>query len=287
MKLIYDCDNTIGLPNKDIDDGLTLLYLYQQPTVDLLGVTLTFGNGTVAQAQQQTTILTELFDLNVDVYPGSEHEQANKKTAASQFLAATVRRYPHEVTILATGSLANLAAAAQLDPEFFSLVKQIVIMGGLFKPLTVNGYRVDELNFSVAPTAVAQVMMSGAPLIIASGQYLATAVFSRQELALHSGNQARKQWVTRAINNWMDVTQQMWQIDGFVNWDGITAMTLFSPELFEFKQGYLAPPTPQLATGLLELTTIPNQHPVKLMVALKDLAQLNLLFLQGLNHYLD
>ena len=285
MKLIYDCDNTIGIPGKDIDDGLTLLYLNQQPTVDLLGVTLTFGNGTAAQAQQQTTLLAEMFALSIDICVGAEQGETNKKTAASQFLATTVRRYPHQVTILATGSLANLAAAAQLEPDFFDLVQQIVIMGGLFKPLTVNHFPVGELNFSVAPAAVAQVITGGAPLMLASGQYLATAIFGRRDLVLGNGSNRSQQWLEHTISDWMKVTQQMWQVDGFVNWDGVTALGLLQPELFEFETGYLAAPTPQLSKGMLQLAPAKTQQPVKLLVKIKDLAQVNQIFLQGLKAY--
>ena len=57
MKIIYDCDNTMGLYGKDVDDGLTLLYLYQQADVDLLGVTLTYGNGTLAEVVGQSKLL--------------------------------------------------------------------------------------------------------------------------------------------------------------------------------------------------------------------------------------
>ena len=37
-KVIYDCDNTMGLDNRDIDDGLALVYLVENKDVELLGV---------------------------------------------------------------------------------------------------------------------------------------------------------------------------------------------------------------------------------------------------------
>ena len=54
MRVIFDCDNSMVLPFKEIDDGLTLLYLLGRPDIELLGVTTTFGNGTVKQAYEQT-----------------------------------------------------------------------------------------------------------------------------------------------------------------------------------------------------------------------------------------
>ena len=76
---------TALIPGKDIDDGLTLLYLNQQPTVDLLGVTLTFGNGTVAQVQQQTTLLAKMFALSIDIYAGLNREIPIKKQPPANF----------------------------------------------------------------------------------------------------------------------------------------------------------------------------------------------------------
>jgi inosine-uridine nucleoside N-ribohydrolase len=49
---------------------------------------------------------------------------------AADFLIAQVHRYPHQVTILAAGPLTNIALAIRLDPEFASLAKQLIFMGG-------------------------------------------------------------------------------------------------------------------------------------------------------------
>ena len=43
-KMIYDCDNTIGIEGCDVDDGLSLLFLLACEEADLLGVTNCFGN---------------------------------------------------------------------------------------------------------------------------------------------------------------------------------------------------------------------------------------------------
>lgn len=43
-KVIYDCDNTLGVKRSDIDDEITFAYLYAHPDIELLGITCTFGN---------------------------------------------------------------------------------------------------------------------------------------------------------------------------------------------------------------------------------------------------
>ncbi|WP_125982256.1 nucleoside hydrolase [Loigolactobacillus iwatensis] len=287
MKLIYDCDNTIGLAGKDIDDGLTLLYLGQQTNVDLLGVTLTFGNGTVKQATEQTDELGSLFGLGLNSYAGKEIHSSNEIiSAAGKFLVDSVRKYPHQITILATGSLANLAEAAQYESDFFKLVARIIVMGGRFKQLTVKNTLVNELNFSVAPEAAHCVLTGGAPLLIASGQYLSGALFKRTELNLQQLNKERYLWLKKVILDWMKVNTAMWQIDGFINWDGMTALALIHPEYFSFKTVTLTMSAQELKSGLIKQTDVSSDNSVQILTAINDLSTLNQQFLATLNKYL-
>ena len=55
---------------------------------------------------------------------------------AAHFMVRTVRKYPHEVTIYEGGPMTNLALAIALDPEFASLAKELVFMGGSLNPTT-------------------------------------------------------------------------------------------------------------------------------------------------------
>ena len=42
--VIVDCDNALGVPGCDVDDGLALLFLLAQPAFVLRGVSTCFGN---------------------------------------------------------------------------------------------------------------------------------------------------------------------------------------------------------------------------------------------------
>ena len=65
---------------------------------------------------------------------------------AAHFMVRTVRQYPHEVTIYAAGPMTDLALAIALDPEFPSLTKELIMMGGSINPQT------DDPEFSLTPT---------------------------------------------------------------------------------------------------------------------------------------
>jgi len=64
---------------------------------------------------------------------------------AAHFLIRQVHAHPHEVTIYAAGPLTNIALALSIDPEFATLTKGIVIMGGSLAPQT------DDPEFATHP----------------------------------------------------------------------------------------------------------------------------------------
>jgi len=58
-KIIYDCDNTMGIPHRDVDDALTILYLLGRKDVELIGIATTFGNDQIDTVFEATCNLME------------------------------------------------------------------------------------------------------------------------------------------------------------------------------------------------------------------------------------
>ena len=70
-KIIFDCDNTIGVENCDVDDGLTLLYLLGCKDVEILGITNCFGNNETETVYANTLgFLKEIGRSDIKVYKG-------------------------------------------------------------------------------------------------------------------------------------------------------------------------------------------------------------------------
>jgi len=171
----------MGLPNKDVDDGLALMYLIGNNNVDLLGVTTTFGNSHIDDVFQATSkLLNDLNKTEIPLKKGAGKD-SDRKSEAAAFLVHLVNQYPNQITILATGSLTNLHGAYCLDPNFYHKVKEIVLMGGLTKPLIINGLNLDELNFSVDSEASYNVLHSGAKITTMTGHICLQAEFRKKE----------------------------------------------------------------------------------------------------------
>ena len=75
---------------------------------------------------------------------GAPSTKASTENVA-QFLLRMVHKYPHQVTIYEGGPLTNLAIAQAADPEFASLAKELILMGGSINPQT------DDPEFTMTP----------------------------------------------------------------------------------------------------------------------------------------
>lgn len=88
---------------------------------------------------------------------------------AAHFLVRIVRQFPHEVTIYAGGPLTNLALAIAIDPEFASLAKELVVMGGSISPVGDRKVNLTtprrEFNFWWDPEATRIVLRARWPKI--------------------------------------------------------------------------------------------------------------------------
>jgi purine nucleosidase len=67
--------------------------------------------------------------------------------SAASFLSRAVHEFPGQVTIVAAGPLTNIAMTARLDPQFSSLAKELVFMGGSFNPTPAdNPFAAEYVN---------------------------------------------------------------------------------------------------------------------------------------------
>jgi purine nucleosidase len=67
--------------------------------------------------------------------------------AAAAFLVRKVHEFPGQISIIAAGPLTNLALAARLDPQFASLARELVFMGGSYNPVAAdNAFAAEFVN---------------------------------------------------------------------------------------------------------------------------------------------
>jgi len=176
IPVIFDTD--IG---SDVDDAVALAYLLREPRCELVGITTVSGEpeerarlaDAVCRAAGRSDVPVhagcgnpllvsqrQLEAPQKSVLPRWTHTPEFTSNTAVPFLRETIRSRPGELTLLAVGPFTNLAVLFALDPEIPSLLKQVVIMGGVYTTSTPGTPRV-EWNASLDPHATAMLFNAG------------------------------------------------------------------------------------------------------------------------------
>ena len=186
-KVIIDCD--VG-----VDDALALILAFHSPELEVKAVTGVNGNVPLDQVFENIQKVLSLIHPHhkpliakgadrplkgKSVYAHSVHgkdglggariDRKEKETGwqiypgrADELITKMAREYPHELTLIATGPLTNLALALQKDSEGMRKLKEAVIMGGAVRT-TGNITSYAEFNIFVDPLAAKAVFDSGLP----------------------------------------------------------------------------------------------------------------------------
>lgn len=236
-KVIFDCDNTMGIEGYPMDDALAFLYvLGNRDQVDLLGFTCTFANGTVEQVYQASrTLLDEVNLPDLPLLRGAEQNE-DPRSEAAQFIVDMADRYPGEVSVLAIGSMTNLYGAWLIDPQIFHKLKECVLMGGSTEPLYTHGVHCPELNFSINNKASAEVFTHGKNISIITGNNcLPVSYLPKDEFMekMEIENRPVSAYVARKCGYRFVCRKEIYGEEGSYCWDAVAAAYLLYPELFE------------------------------------------------------
>lgn len=254
-KVILDCDNTMGVRKGDVDDGLTFAYLYTHDEIDLLAVTCTFANNAQHVVYANTLQMWEDLEItDVPVFKGGRWPESYD-SAAVDYLVDAVNKAPGEITVLAIGSLCNIAGAYTKDPEFFNKIERLIMMGGIIEPLYLNGVLNNELNFAVDYKSAAKVIYNCPNAAVLTAQCTQDAVYSLQDLEeMIQIDTAFMKWSKPILADWIKSVYALYGSRGvFVNWDLCTAIYLTNPELFATSNKRVCKIEDNMKTGFLQI----------------------------------
>jgi purine nucleosidase len=264
-----DCDNTMGIPGKPIDDGQTLLYLLGRPDIELVGITTSFGNGTIDEVHGATErLLRDLGHKDIPLARG-EGKRGQAPTEAAYLMAETVASSPGEISLLALGPVGNLRAAAEIDPGFWGNLKQIVVMGGYLHALPGSYWEnVPELNLASNPEAAFAVINAPCPLTLMNAHVCLDAPFGLPELARLERWQGSR--VYRSLYNWLLQCEITPGQPGDYLWDLLPAVYISHPELFDDYPVWVRSSVSDLETGTLILGDEGDGAPINMPTHILD-----------------
>ena len=145
---------------------------------------------------------------------------------AAHFLIRMVHKYPHEITIYAGGPLMNLALAQMIDPEFASLTKELIVMGGSIHPETDDPEFATtprrEFNFWLDPESSYKVFHSPWPRIIVTTVDISVKTNMDKNLIaeIAKGTTASAQYVAKYAQTgylWDELAAAAWLDPSIIN----------------------------------------------------------------------
>jgi purine nucleosidase len=274
-KVIYDTD-------PGVDDAMALYYALAHPSIDVVGVTTTFGNVTVEQAAINALYLVAIAGKNIPVTQGvktpwckpgeappahihgadglgnlAERVKTTNQPdprASAQFIVDMARAQPGEITLVAVGPLGNLSLALKLEPELPRLLREVILMGGaITEPGNVSP--VAEANIWNDPHAADHVFTAGWKLAmvgldVTHQVIMPVALFKRiADKQKHIATDTLLHAVDFYAGFYSRLYPHVAKIHGCFGHDVLAFIYLTNPEFFKLESGRIRVATEGLAQG--------------------------------------
>lgn len=265
--VIIDTDPAIGLPFRDIDDGLAIIFLLAAG-IEIIGLTINFGNTKMEKAYKIANDLLNILQRNdIKILKGASTSQdLGKESEAVKFLLEEVNSKPGKITILAIAPLTNIASAIKIDSKFLSKVKELIIMGGTLKYRL--GFPFGEYNFCCDPSSANIVLNSPYYKTVITLDLCLQALFTPNHyLQIKRKNSPICKYIKNKIKFWLIINSLYFFRLGFYPWDIVASAYITNPEIFENKYTYLFSDKHKLKRGYITesekhnsiLTNVPNK----------------------------
>lgn len=255
-KIIIDTD-------PGVDDGMAIQLALNSPEFEILGLTTVFGNASI---EVTTTNALRLLDIankrEIPVHRGASKPllrsfkggvpqvhgkdgQGNTYRSQSQlkpnsliaqdFMAEQIKKFPHEITIVAIGPLTNLALLIKENKEIEGLVKEVVIMGGNAF-CAGNATPAAEANVLSDPEAADLVLGADWKVNMIGLDVTHKILMSSQQLdRIAEGKKKLNQYVASTFHFYRNFFKKVNKIDGIYIHDSTVIVYLLARELFELK----------------------------------------------------
>ena len=239
IKVIIDTDTAMGYVGHDVDDGLMLIMALNSPELEIVGVTAAWGNHTQRKTYAKAVEILEAAGReDIPCLRGaSGPHDFGKETPASRFIRKTVLDHPGEITILAVGTLTNVATAMAADIDVAPSSKRVVSMGGrLAPPGKWPKWAIMDLNYGADVRSARTVLGSGVEFhMVHSALCLQTPVTRQEYERMVNEAPFMRDMIVEQTRSWWALKSVLPSIPGkpsFTPWDVTALAYLLHPEWF-------------------------------------------------------
>jgi len=252
-RVLLDTDPGLGKKGADVDDGLALFFMLNNPEMfEIEGITTVFGNTRVKNGYSLLEKYLEIANrTKIPHKMGARSKrEMGKLNEASSFIIEMVKEYPNELILITLGPLTNISTALKHYPELFDDLKKIVFMGGLLEPMDIFSsnsldtselFKTTEFNFFMDPLATQLFIETdtSTPRIGMGLDICCKAVFQEKHLSkIKTVNKPIPQFVVEDVSYWLELWK-LRNMNGFYPFDTMVPIYLLKPDLFVSKDVFL------------------------------------------------
>ncbi len=248
-----------------VDDAFALLLAMRSPELKIEGITAVAGNVPLdltlpnalrmveiagrkdipvaagAKAPLLRRLVTAAYAHGENGLGGAVFPEPTIKpiaTPAAEFICATVRKYPGEVTLIPVGPMTNIAAALNSDPGLAPLVRGIVMMGGSLSGGNITPAA--EFNVYVDPEAARIVFQSGIPVTMVGLDVTRRTSLTDEHVKVLEGTQnSVSQAAAKIARHAIDHTRERGFLVGPNMHDSLAVAAFLDPSILKWKEYYV------------------------------------------------
>ncbi len=238
-KVWVDTDIQFDKFGKDVDDGVALIMLLQDTTVEIVGISLIQNVEHGAEVTQR--ILGYYADYEIPIYKGTNEasDSYGIETPAVSALAEALKK--EKLAVLGLGPATNIANLLKFYPEVVSNISEIVFCAGrtkgaVFLPEGSKKY-LPDYNFEKDSASFKRVLEHPSLNILLASYQSASSIYLQKEdiKKLKKRGLSGDKWAYRQMRNWIFGWKVSLKVDGFIPFDAMTIGALLYPEYFEFE----------------------------------------------------
>lgn len=247
------------------DDYIAVQMALLSKKINVEGITLGVGNTTIENVRRNTFKTLDMIGKNntVKVYEGKTESLKDfhvitddfahgnngfsdvvyetipgkiEKQNAIDWMIETVNKNPKKITLVAIGSLTNIASAILKDKSFAKNIKEIIIMGGAINFGNITPYA--EFNFYKDPTAADIVFSAGIKNIVMIGFDITkyVTITTKLENLFKNSNNEKAKFIFDITRTLADIDRRETKVDGAIINDAINICYLLNKKVLKLKK---------------------------------------------------
>lgn len=254
-KISVILDTDIG---SDVDDAVCLAYLLKEKRCDLKGI-ITVSGESDKRAELASMLCKIAGKDDIPIFAGCDkpicgnplqpyaassvvlsnhpHNSYNISFEHIEFMAEIIRNNPNEITLITIGPLTNIAILFASYPDIPSLVKKVVVMGGVYATdeygtLPEWNIRCDTYAANIVFNSNAEIYCCGLDVTMQVHMEVEKAAkeFSKNSLMQAVAEMATA-WFSKEESNWF------YKCPTITFHDPLTAVALFNDDVCKFEKG--------------------------------------------------